>query len=264
MSPSPFKRSATPCMRRREVVLACYVPSQPLLQSTHCYLMLFACTTTIATIRLTNRASKRTPCLRPNLRPPDPEFVYITAHPSHRLNLGAGMRETPHRPKCIYVQPKQIDTKRVISSAKARLRLLQQALAHKRASVELGKPAHLATIQVVSSIRPTLPPKSHVHVTYTIPVPSHNILGIVIIHYGNPYSPTRSNHCIAIIVTEGFEHASHEDKHNMHVYNLHVYNCTYYAYTYTCMHAMFVCVSDVCDVCNAWFVCNVCNVCKSE
>mmetsp|Transcript_65180 Transcript_65180/g.142860 ORF Transcript_65180/g.142860 Transcript_65180/m.142860 type:complete len:259 (-) Transcript_65180:802-1578(-) len=36
MSPSPFKRSATPC------------------------------TTTIATIRLTNRASKRTPCLRPN------------------------------------------------------------------------------------------------------------------------------------------------------------------------------------------------------
>ena len=43
-------------------------------------------------------------------------------------------------------------------------------------------------------------------------------------------------------MTEGFEHGSHEDKHNMHVYNLHVYNCTYYAYTYTCMHAMFVCV----------------------
>ena len=245
-------------------MLACYVPSQPLLQSTHCYLMLFACTTTIATIRLTNRASKRTPCLRPNLRHPT-----LSSCTSLHIRLTDSIWERGcvkrlHRPKCIYVQPKQIDTKRVISTAKARLRLLQQALAHKRASVELGKPAHLATIQVVSSIRPTLPPKSHVHVTYTILVPSHNILGIVTIHYGNPYSPTRSNHCIAIIVTEGFEHGSHEDKHNMHVYNLHVYNCTYYAYTYTCMHAMFVCVSDVCDVCTAWFVCNVCNVCKSE
>ena len=42
MSPSPFKRSATPCTRRREVMLACYVPGQPFLQSTHCHLMLFA------------------------------------------------------------------------------------------------------------------------------------------------------------------------------------------------------------------------------
>ena len=110
--------------------------------------------------------------------------------------------------------------------------------------------------QVVSSIRPTLPPKSHVHVTYTILVPSHNILGIVIIHYGNPYSPTRSNHCIAIIVTEGFEHGSREDKHNMHVYNLHAYNCncTYYAYTYTCMHAMFVCVMYVMYVMHGLYV----------
>lgn len=70
MSPSPFNRSATPWHSWPEF-LSFLMRAQP------------ACTTTIATMRFTNRASKRTQCLRPSLSTQKGPFQQVRSKLGH-------------------------------------------------------------------------------------------------------------------------------------------------------------------------------------